>query len=133
MIVVDASVVVAALADGGPVGQWAGDLLGSETIAGPHLLKVEAANIFRRAEQHGHLSVDATAMAHGDLVDLALESLPYEPFATRVWELRDNVTAYDAWYVAIAEEFGTGLATLDVRLAGAPGPTCEFILPPTAD
>lgn len=130
MIVVDASAVVAALADGGRVGDWAGQLMATEPLTAPHLLKAEVANILRRATHHGDLSVDVASLAHGDLVDLAVESLPYEPFAARVWELRDNVTAYDAWYVAVAEEFEVGLATLDRRLTAAAGPTCEFLVPP---
>ena len=52
------------------------------------------------------------------------------PFAERIWELRANVTSYDAWYVAVAEAAGLPLATLDSRLARANGPNCKFILPP---
>lgn len=56
---------------------------------------------------------------------------PYEPFGARVWELRYNVTAYDAWYVAVAEVLGVPVATLDRRLMGAAGPRCAFVIPPT--
>lgn len=55
---------------------------------------------------------------------------PYEPFGARVWELRHNVTAYDAWYVAVAEMLGAPVATLDRRLIGATGPRCAFVVPP---
>jgi len=54
---------------------------------------------------------------------------PYAPLGPRVWELRENLTAYDAWYVALAEELGLPLATLDGRLSRAPGPRCEFTIP----
>ena len=53
--------------------------------------------------------------------------VPYEAVAARVWELRDTVRPYDAWYVAASESFGVPLATLDARLVGAPGPECEFL------
>ncbi len=53
---------------------------------------------------------------------------PFAPFADRVWELRDNLTVYDAWYVAVAERLETLLVTTDARLAGATGPTCEVEL-----
>ncbi len=53
----------------------------------------------------------------------------YEPFAERVWEMRENATAYDAWYVAVAETLGAPLATLDARLSHAAGPRCEFAMP----
>lgn len=56
--------------------------------------------------------------------------LPYSPFAARVWELRSNVTAYDAWYVALAESLGASLATLDIKLSRAGGTVYEFALPP---
>jgi predicted nucleic acid-binding protein len=55
--------------------------------------------------------------------------VPYPPFADRVWELRASVSAYDAWYVAVAEELACPLATLDARLSRAAGPRCAFELP----
>src|SRR5207237_128838 len=61
---------------------------------------------------------------------LRVELFPYEPFAERVWDLRTNVTAYDGWYVALAETLGARLATLDTRLSRAKGPRCAFTIPP---
>jgi predicted nucleic acid-binding protein len=55
--------------------------------------------------------------------------LPYAPFAGRVWELADNLSPYDAWYIAVAESFDVPLATLDLRLARSPGPRCAFHTP----
>lgn len=54
---------------------------------------------------------------------------PFEPFAQRVWELRDNLTVYDAWYVALAEWLGTDLVTGDERLTNARGPRCPVRRP----
>jgi predicted nucleic acid-binding protein len=93
-------------------------------------MPVEAANILRRAAAMGDISADVAAMAHADLLDLRVELFPYAPFAARVWELRDNVTSYDAWYVALAEYLGSSVATLDMRLARATGPRCGFETPP---
>ena len=94
-------------------------------------MPVEVANILRRAAVAGEISADVAAMAHTDLLDLRVELFPYGPFAPRVWELRDNFTSYDAWYVALAEFLGTRVATLDLRLARAPGSRCGFETPPT--
>ena len=88
-----------------PVGQWAEALLVSGPLAAPHLMPVEA-------------------------VSLPVELLPYSVCAGRVWELRSNITAYDAWYVALAETLDARLATLDVKLSRATGTRCEFALPP---
>ncbi|HXF36460.1 MAG TPA: type II toxin-antitoxin system VapC family toxin, partial [Actinomycetota bacterium] len=129
-LVVDASSVVAALVDGGPDGAWARDVLASEPLAAPHLLPVEVANVLRRAAQEGELTEDIASLAHADLLDLEVELFPYEPFAERVWELRRALTAYDAWYVALAETIGAALVTLDRRLARAAGPRCGFRTPP---
>ena len=127
--VVDASVVVAALIDTGRIGDWAESLLTSGSLAAPHLMPVEVANILRRAVAAGEVSVDVAALAHADLLELRVEYFPYEPFAGRVWEMRENVTAYDAWYVAVAESLGATLATLDAKLRHAAGPRCEFATP----
>ncbi len=64
--------------------------------------------------------------------DLRIEYFPYEPFAARVWELRRNITCYDAWYVPIAEYLESDVGTLDAKLSNAAGPRCGFVLPPGA-
>jgi len=129
MRVIDAAAVVAALVDDGPDGSWAETMLASQALAAPHMMPVEVANILRRAVMAGDLSPDAGALAHADLLALRVELFPYAPFALRVRDLRDNVTAYDAWYVALAEELGATFATLDVRLTRAKGPRCRFETP----
>lgn len=129
-LVVDASLVAAALVDSGSDGAWADRLLASDNLAAPHLLPVETASILRRAELAGDISGDTASMAHADLLDLRIELFAYEPFAARVWELRHDVTAYDAWYVAVAESLEATLATLDTRLSRASGTRCDFELPP---
>jgi predicted nucleic acid-binding protein len=128
-IVIDASVVVAALIDGGPEGEWAEEVLASDFLAAPHLMPVEAANILRRAALAGDVNDDLATLAHADLVALQVELFPYEVFADRIWALRRNLTAYDAWYVALAEALDAPVATLDRRLGRAPGPRCEFVSP----
>jgi predicted nucleic acid-binding protein len=129
-LVVDASLVVSALVDGGTTGSWAESQLAGEPLSAPHLMPVEAANILRRAAAAGEISADVAAMAHTDLLDMRVELFPYGPFAPRVWELRDNLTSYDAWYVALAEFLGSRVATLDLKLARAAGPRCGFETPP---
>ena len=127
-LVIDASMVVAGLIDSGANGRWAEDLLVSDSLAAPHMMTAEAANILRRSAAAGAISAEQASLAHADLLDLRVELFPYTPFATRIWALRDNVTCYDAWYVAVAEALGASLATLDVRLANAPGPHCRFVV-----
>jgi predicted nucleic acid-binding protein len=131
-LVVDASVVVSALTDGGLTGTWAESLLASTPLCAPHLMPVEVASTLRRAVAAGDISPDVASMAHADLLDLRTELFPYAPFAARAWELRPNVTPYDAWYVALAEYLGASVATLDLRLARATGPRCAFAVPPPA-
>lgn len=127
--VVDASVLVSATTDMGAEGVWAEQLLAAKELVAPHLVLVEATNILRRLEISRQLSrLEATA-AQRDLLALDILLVPFEPFGERVWELRRNVTSYDAWYVAVAEAFDLPLATLDRRLSRASGPTCRFLLP----
>jgi len=125
--VVDASVVVAALVDRGERGAWAEPLAISEWAVAPQLLPVEVANALRRLVAAGLVSDDAASLAHRDLLDLPMGLVEYASVADRVWELRRTVTAYDACYVALAELLDAPLATLDVRLARAPGLRCQVI------
>ena len=129
MIVGDASVVLAALTDGGGDGPWAARLLEGEDLLAPHLMPAEVAQVLRRGISRGVMSKEAGGLAYFALVELGVVLVPYVPYAARVWELRENVTIYDAWYVAVAEAFDCPLATLDHRLAGATGPRCEFLVP----
>lgn len=87
-VVVDASVVVAALASADATGQWAESVLAGEPLAAPHLMPVEAAGILHRAELAGEISADTASLAHADLGRLRVEYFPYDPFAERIWELR---------------------------------------------
>ena len=129
-LVLDASVVVAALIGTSSAGRWAEEQLRRGPLAVPHLCLVETANLLRRAETSGAVAPGTAAEAHEDLGRLPWQRFPYEPFAGRVWELRHNVTSYDAWYVAVAEALDVPLATLDQRLVAATGPRCRFITPP---
>lgn len=129
-LVVDASVVVAALVDGGPVGRWADSLLEVHRLVAPSLMTYEVANILRRTQLRGDISPDVATLAHQDLLALPIQLFAHDVLADRIWELRHTVTAYDAAYVALAEGLDIALATLDRRLAEASGPTCSFELPP---
>jgi predicted nucleic acid-binding protein len=132
-VVVDASVVVAALVDSGDDGSWAEAVLASDDLAAPHLMPVEAANVLRRSVAADRLSTDAAALAHADLLELPVVLFPYGPFGARVWELRTNLTAYDAWYVALAEAIDAQLATLDRQISRAPGVRCPIRTPGSAE
>lgn len=129
-LVVDASAVVAALVDRGADGEWAEAELARDRLAAPHLMLVEAANILRRAVIARDLPADSATLAHADLLALRVGLFPYEPTAQRSWELSNNLNAYDAWYVALAEALDAPLVTLDRRLARSRGPRCRFRLPP---
>ena len=128
-MVVDSSVIVAALLDSGPQGAWAEKVLGSGSLCAPQLARVEATNVLRRLERAGLITTPEANAAYDDLMELDMELFPFEPFADRVWELRHNVTSYDAWYVALAEALKLPLATLDGALARSNRVTCAFLTP----
>jgi len=104
--------------------------VGRHELMAPHLMVVEVANILRRLARAGVLAEAEAGMAHADLIRLRVQLFDYAPFADRVWTLRNNVTAYDALYVSIAESLDIPLATLDRRLTTAVGPSCRFLQPP---
>lgn len=128
-VVCDASALVALLLDGGPDGRWATDALTGADLLAPTLAPFEAANIIRRHALAGHVGADQAAQAHADLRDLAIEQWPYELLAARAWQLRENLSIYDASYVALAELADATLVTLDRAIAGAPGLRCTIITP----
>jgi len=128
-VVVDSSVLVAALTDSGPDGIWAEEILAASSLHAPELARVEATNILRRLERSKQITTAEANAAYDDLIQLNLELFPFDPFADRVWQLRHTVTSYDAWYVAVAEALKLPLATLDKRLSKSPGPTCKFLTP----
>jgi predicted nucleic acid-binding protein len=128
-IVCDASALTALLLDSGPDGSWVADTLDGCRLVAPGLAGWETANIVRRHELAGIVSADQAAQAHADLLDLAVEFWPYELLASRAWNHRQNLSIYDASYVALAEMLQTALVTLDRAIAGAPGLTCTVLAP----
>jgi len=128
-VVCDASAIVALLLDSGDDGRWATAALSEADLAAPALLRFEAANIIRRHESAAIVSSDQAAQAHVDLLDLEIEQWPYDVLAGRAWELRQNLSSYDASYVALAELIDATLVTLDKRLAGAPDVRCAIATP----
>lgn len=127
--VCDASALVALLLDGGPDGQWATAMLLGVDLVAPNLVDFESSNIIRRHELAGLVSADQAAQAHADLLDLAIEYWPYELLGSRVWELRANLSSYDASYVAVAELADAPLVTLDRRISRAPNLRCIVATP----
>lgn len=128
-IVIDASVLVAALVDSGERGAWAEDVLISGSLHAPESARVEATNVLRRLERSKHISSAEANAAQDDLMQLKLETFGFDPFAERIWELRHTVTSYDAWYVALAEALQLPLATLDSKLSKSRSVKCTFLTP----
>ena len=126
MIVIDASVLANALADDQGDGRLARVRLrtGGDLVA-PDLVDVETTSVLRRWWLAGDLTARRFSSAVEDLEDLDLARFPAMPLMRRAYELRANVTPYDAAYVALAEALECPLVTSDLRLAGAPGIRCE--------
>lgn len=122
MIVLDASAIVELL-----VGTARGRAVAARIadpdlgLHVPHLADVEVAQALRRYEREGALDPDEARSAIDTLTELDLERHSHEPLLRRVWSLRENLTAYDAVYVALAEALDSKLVTCDARLSRAPG------------
>jgi predicted nucleic acid-binding protein len=125
LIVVDASVVAPALGDDTDEGDRYRARLRGESLAAPELVDPEVVSVLRRRHADGHLDERRAAQALSDLVDLRLRRVSHRFLLRRCWELRDDLTIYDATYVALAELLRVPLVTADRRLSHAPGVRCS--------
>ena len=122
MIVLDASAVIEILLQtnaGAPVGERL--LTMDSSLHAPHLLDVEVAQVLRRFVARGELKETRAGQALETLRDLPVERYSHEILLPRIWALRQNLTAYDAAYVALAEILGATLLTRDSRILRASG------------
>lgn len=127
MIVVDASVLANVVGDDAGAGSAArGKLRHGDDLAAPDLVDVETVAVLRKRWFAGAISDERFAEAVEDLERLDLERVPVLRLMRRAYELRANISAYDACYVALAELLDCELLTADERLARAPGPRCSI-------
>ena len=125
MIVVDASVLANVVGDDGAHGRRArSEVRGAGDVAAPDLVDVETVAVLRKRWLSGTISDRRFSTALDDLEAIDLQRYPALPLIRRSYELRANVTAYDAMYVALAEALGCELVTNDQGLASARGPRC---------
>lgn len=122
MIVVDASALIEVILRTPAAGAVESRLFEArETLHAPHLLDVEAAQVVRRYAANGEIDAERGRLALIDLAEFPLQRYPHTLLLPRIWELRNNLTAYDAAYVALAEALDAPLLTRDQRLANAAG------------
>jgi predicted nucleic acid-binding protein len=128
MSVVDASVLVEYLAGGEHVEAARGAIRRERWVWAPDLVDAEVGNALRRQVRGKEIGVRKAGAALEDFLDMRLQRVPHRGLVERAWQLRDNVSFYDALYVALAEALGAPLLTLDARLARAPGVRAEIEL-----
>ena len=129
MIVVDASVATEAVAGSSERNLTVLRRITREAALAPHVLDLEVASALGGLVRRGELAEPLARSGLRHLAVLPVTRVPHEPLLARCWELRDNLTAYDAAYVALAETIGATLLTYDQRLSRAPGIRCEVELP----
>jgi predicted nucleic acid-binding protein len=129
VIVLDASALVELILDT-PAGRLIAGRIADpvEGLHTPHLADVEVMQALRRYVREGEIDTEEASVAIDDLRALDLQRHAHEPLFDRVWELRDNLTAYDAVYVALTETLGAVLLTCDGRLSRAPGMSGRVVL-----
>lgn len=128
MIVVDASVLVMAVIDSAGAGVRARQRMAGERLHAPHLIDLEVASALRKLVTRRTIRVAAVTSAIVELTRLPLRRMPHVRLLPRCWELRQNLSIYDACYVALAEALQLPLLTADRRLARAPGIRCDVEL-----
>jgi predicted nucleic acid-binding protein len=122
VIVVDASALLEVLLNTSASDRIADRLFGrSDTLHAPHVLDLEVAQVLRRYNLSGEINAERSEEALQDLADLPLNRYPHDVFLFRIWALRQNLTAYDAAYIALAEALDAPLITRDTALARVSG------------
>lgn len=129
MIAVDANAVVALLVDESELGAASRRLYAEHDLAAPDLLPYEVASVLRKLCQQNVVTTRTAEHALQDLHLVRISPVPYVDISGRIWQLRENLSIYDAAYVAVAELFDVPLLTFDGRIRRAPGPNCEFVTP----
>jgi predicted nucleic acid-binding protein len=120
VIVVDASALLELLLKSPAAAAVAQHLFAPrQTLHAPHLLDVEVAHGIRRLTILQHLGADRALLAISDLAAFPLRRYPHDVLLSRIWQLKDNFTAYDAAYVALAEALDASLLTRDQKLASS--------------
>jgi predicted nucleic acid-binding protein len=127
MIAIDANAVVALLVDDAELGMSSRRAYAQHDLTAPDLLSYEVTSVLRKLCQLNAITGRVAEHALRDLNLLRVDTVPYGDIAQRMWELRDNLSVYDAAYVAVAELFDVELLTFDQRVRRAPGPRCEFV------
>jgi predicted nucleic acid-binding protein len=133
VIVTDAGVLVAVFVDDGTWGEMARARVRNEDLAAPELIDLEVTSALRGLFRVGKVNEFRARLALADLRRLPLRRASHQGLVTRCWELRNNLTAYDASYVALAELLGATLVTTDARLSRAPDIMCSVDLLPRTD
>ena len=132
----DASAVIAVLAESGSDASWVAAVMSKDELAAPAVMPFEVSEVLRRQSRAGRIEPGAATAAHRQLLDLRVELWAHGPMAGRAWQLRDNASYGDACYVALAEMLDAPLVTLDRRLVRSAsvsgGPRCAFLVPPAA-
>ena len=118
MIVIDASALVKALVEKSPSGDAARARLRGETLVAPSHIDAEVLSVLRGLHRAAKLSIDRAERAIALTSQLPMERAPLSRYLSRAWELRQNYSAYDALYVAVAESVDAPLVTADARMAG---------------
>jgi predicted nucleic acid-binding protein len=127
-VVLDASAAANALVETTQEAERLRHRLAQVVTHAPHLIDAEVGRVLRRRTSAGHIAPDVAAGALRALGLLVGERYPHGPLTTAAWALRENLTYYDALYVALAARLGYPLLTADARLARAPGLPCAVEL-----
>lgn len=128
MIVIDASALIELLVGGTPRAARLAQRIGrdGESLHAPHLIDLEVVSVVRGLAARAAISSGDAARALADLVALDLARYPHDVLVPRIWQLRGNLTPYDAAYVALGEQLAAPVLTCDRRLAAAPGHRASF-------